>query len=152
MGGGCYKPQGIAGRQLAFQRKQRALHNALLIGAQIARRNRRDLCTAVLRAWLLRSRAVKKLKIHLAARMAASKQSCWSAWKHYLDYKVRIPAAPTHSMYLKCNTAVAAQLHGTTARYMCQLPLDSGFLCAQDAILVLHCPSAAHPMVFTLLP
>ena len=106
--GGGYVPQDIAGRQLAFQRKQRALHNALLIGAQIARRNRRDLCTAVLRAWLLRSCSVKKLMIHQAARMAASKQSCWSAWKHYLEYKVRIPAAPTPSMPLKCNAAFAA--------------------------------------------
>ena len=81
--------QDVAMKRLAFQRKQRAIHDALRIGAQIARRNRRQLVTAVFVAWRLQSRVFRALRRHLAARQAASLHRVWQGWRDWTVERVR---------------------------------------------------------------
>lgn len=80
--------QATAKKRLAFQRKQRAMHNALMIGDQIARRNRRELVAAAFGGWRRRSEVGIRVKLHLATREVATLQKCLALWRWRVRNKV----------------------------------------------------------------
>lgn len=76
-------------KRTAFQRKQRALYNALLIGDQIARRNRRELCTAVLTTWQQQTRLSVCVGSMAVARQARQRLLAFQAWRDTAEAHVR---------------------------------------------------------------
>ena len=82
--------QVTAKKRLAFQRKQRAMHNALMIGDQIARRNRRELAATALAGWRRRAEVGMRVKLHLASREVLMLQRCLALWWWRCQDKVHL--------------------------------------------------------------
>lgn len=73
---------------MAFQRKQQALLEAVDMGDRLAHRRRRELVTATLFAWHLRSGRQKAVAARRAALQQLSKSQALCQWRAFAAHKV----------------------------------------------------------------
>jgi hypothetical protein len=90
----CYAllHQDLGVKRVAFQRKQRALRDALAIGDALARRRRMGLATACFGAWRMRARVCGIAAARLAQRQALTQRAAWQHWRSFSAQKVRAAA------------------------------------------------------------
>eukprot|EP00775_Hariotina_reticulata_P009297 gene9297-9462_t len=85
-------------REIAFQTKQRALKEALVIGEQVARRRRAALLTACFMAWKVQVSKYRKVAEKLAGLLQHSLSTCFRAWTDQAQQaRVRMLQAERHA-------------------------------------------------------
>ena len=77
-------------KRAAFQRKQRALADALAIGARLARHRRRTLLTAVFQAWRMRGCLFKTVRARLQAVLSQRAAESFERWRAFVAAQVRL--------------------------------------------------------------
>lgn len=80
-------------KRAAFQRKQRALRDALAIGDRLARCRRAELGAACFGAWRARARVRGAAGRRCAAVRARMLRSAWHCWRAFLPMQVTSLAA-----------------------------------------------------------
>jgi hypothetical protein len=72
-------------REVAFQNKQRAIREALVVGEHIARQRRAALLTASFMAWHVQVSKYRKVAQKLASLLQRSLSSCFRSWREASD-------------------------------------------------------------------
>ena len=77
-----------AAKRMIFLRKQRAMRDALRIGDQIIRRNRRMLLASCFNAWKLRAGIYRQVARRFQASLEVTLRWAWSQWRTQTATKV----------------------------------------------------------------
>ena len=81
-------PQELCLKRAAFQRKQRALADALAIGARLARHRRRALQAAAFQAWRMRCHLFKQVALRLRGALTQRSAEAFERWRQYVVAQV----------------------------------------------------------------
>lgn len=100
-------------KRIIFSRKQRAIRDALRIGDQIIRRNRRMLLASTFNAWKLRAGIYRQVAARFQASLEVTLRWAWSQWRTQIAVQVcRLPLLPFAELgtMADCFGAANAQL------------------------------------------
>lgn len=75
-------------KRVAFARKQRAIRDAVRIGDQIIRRNRRMLLASTFNAWKLRAGVYRQVARRFQAALEVTLRWAWGQWRAQLATQV----------------------------------------------------------------
>ena len=75
-------------KRLAFARKQRAIRDAVRIGDQIIRRNRRMLLASTFNAWKVRTGVYRQVARRFQASLEVTLRWAWTQWRAQLATQV----------------------------------------------------------------
>ena len=81
-------------KRTAFARKQRAIRDALRIGDQIIRRNRRMLLASTFNAWKLRAGIYRQVACRFQASLQVTLRWAWGQWRAQLAVQVLHTSCP----------------------------------------------------------
>ena len=77
-------------KRLAFARKQRAIRDAVRIGDQIIRRNRRMLLASTFNAWKVRTGVYRQVARRFQASLEVTLRWAWTQWRAQLATQVLV--------------------------------------------------------------
>lgn len=75
-------------KHMVFARKQRAIRDAMRIGDQIIRRNRRMLLASTFNAWKLRAGVYRQVARRFQASLEVTLRWAWGQWRAQLATQV----------------------------------------------------------------
>ena len=75
-------------KRAAFQRKQRALADALAIGARLARHRKRALQAATFQAWRMRCHLFKQVAQRLRGALSQRSADTFGRWREFVASQV----------------------------------------------------------------
>ncbi len=75
-------------KRMVFARKQRAIRDAMRIGDQIIRRNRRMLLASTFNAWKLRAGVYRQVARRFQASLEVTLRWAWGQWRAQLATQV----------------------------------------------------------------
>ena len=87
---------------MVFARKQHAIRDALRIGDQIIRRNRRMLLASTFNAWKLRAGIYRQVARRFQASLQVTLRWAWGQWRTQLATQVPPPPPPPVILYHVC--------------------------------------------------
>ena len=83
-------------KRLAFERKQRALRDAVRVGDRMASRRRRDTLCACLTAWRLLAARYQAVGAALQRKSLATLEGAFASWRQVPHHQVRDQLAEAH--------------------------------------------------------
>ena len=147
----CCSLQVSALKRLAFARKQRAIRDAVRIGDQIIRRNRRMLLASTFNAWKVRTGVYRQVARRFQAALQVTLRWAWGQWRAQIATQVAntfLPCLESQSEVQNNNRLTSGKVFISTSPSQC-LQLCEFFHCTSVTCTSQVCCKACISMTCT---